>query len=31
MASSLDKLASDLDDDQCKNIKEFYKRDEVSK
>ena len=31
MASSLDKLASDLDDDQCNNIKEFYKRDEVSK
>ena len=29
MASSLDKLASNLDDDQCKNLREFYKEDEV--
>ena len=29
MASSLDKLASDLDDDQCKNLREFYREEEV--
>ena len=29
MASSLDKLASNLDDDQCKNLKEFYREEEV--
>ena len=29
MASSLDKLASNLDDDQCKNLREFYKEDEI--
>ena len=29
MASSLDKLASNLDDDQCKHLREFYKEDEV--
>ena len=29
MASSLDKLASNLDDDQCKQLRTFYKEDEV--
>ena len=29
MASSLDKLASNLHDDQCKHLREFYKEDEV--
>ena len=29
MASSLDKLASNLDEDQCKHLREFYKEDEV--
>ena len=29
MSSSLDKLASNLDDDQCKNLREFYKGNEV--
>ena len=29
MASSLDKLASNLDDDQCKNLREFYEEEEV--
>ena len=29
MASSLDKLASNLDDDQCQKLREFYKEDEV--
>ena len=29
MASSLDKLVSNLDDDQCKHLREFYKEDEV--
>ena len=29
MASSLDKLASNLDDDQCKHLREFYKEEEV--
>ena len=29
MALSLDKLASNLDDDQCKHLREFYKDDEV--
>ena len=29
MTSSLDKLASNLDDDQCKHLKEFYKEEEV--
>ena len=29
MASGLDKLASNLDDEQCKHLKEFYKEDEV--
>ena len=29
MASSLNKLASNLDDDQCKHLKEFYKEEEV--
>ena len=29
MASSLDKLASNLDDDPCKHLREFYKEDEV--
>ena len=29
MALSLDKLASNLDDDQCKHLREFYKEDEV--
>ena len=31
MASSLDKLASNLDDDQCKHLKEFYKEEKVFK
>ena len=31
LASSLDKLVSNLDDDQCKNFREFYKGDEVFK
>ena len=29
MVSSLDKLASNLDDDQCKHLKGFYKEDDV--
>ena len=29
MASSLDKLASNLADDQCKQLRTFYKEDEV--
>ena len=29
MASSLNKLASNLGDDQCKHLREFYKGDEV--
>ena len=29
MASNLDKLASNLDDDQCKYLREFNKEDEV--
>ena len=29
MASSLDKLAPNLEDDQCKNLREFYKDYEV--
>ena len=29
MASSLDKLASNLDDDHCKHLREFYKEEEV--
>ena len=29
MASSLDKLASNLDDDQCKHLREFYNEEEV--
>ena len=29
MTSSLDKLASDLEDDQCKHLREFYKEEEV--
>ena len=29
MASGLDKLAPNLDDDQCNNLREFYKEDEV--
>ena len=29
MASGLDKLASNLDDDQCKHLREFYKEEEV--
>ena len=29
MASGLDKLASNLDDNQCKNLREFYKEEEV--
>ena len=29
MASSLDSLACNLDDDQCKNLREFYKEEEV--
>ena len=29
MSSSLDKLASNLDDDQCKNLREFHKEEEV--
>ena len=28
MASRLGKLASNLDDDQCKNLTEFYKEDQ---
>ena len=28
MASSLDELASNSDDDQCKNLREFYKEQE---
>lgn len=28
MASSLDKLSSNSDDNQCKNLREFYTRDE---
>ena len=29
MASILDKLASNLDEDQCKHLKEFYKKGDV--
>ena len=29
MASGLDKLASNLDDDQCRHLREFYREDEV--
>ena len=29
MASSLDKVASNLDDDQCKHLREFYKEVQV--
>ena len=29
MPSSIDKLASNLDDDQCKNLREFYKGEKV--
>ena len=29
MASSLDKSASNLDDDHCKNLREFYRKEEV--
>ena len=29
MGSGLDKLASNLNDDQCKNLREFYKEEEV--
>ena len=29
IASSLDKLASNLDDDQYKNLREFYREEEV--
>ena len=29
MALGLDKLASNLEDDQCKHIREFYKKEEV--
>ena len=29
MTSSLDKLVSNLNDDQCKHLKEFYNGDEV--
>ena len=29
MASSLDKLASNLNEDQCKDLRKFYKEDEV--
>ena len=29
MALSLDELASNLDDDQCKHLREFYKEEEV--
>ena len=29
MALSLDELASNLDDDQCKFLREFYKEEEV--
>ena len=31
MASSLDELASNLDDDQCKNLRKFYQDDEIFK
>lgn len=31
MALGLDKLACNLDDDQYKNLREFYKTDEVFK
>ena len=29
MALSLDKLASNLDNDQCKHLREFYKEEEI--
>ena len=31
MASSLDKLASNLDDDQCRNLREIFTRDKIFK
>ena len=31
MASNLDKLDSKMDNDQCKNLGKFYKKDEVLK
>ena len=31
MASSIDKLASNLDGDQCRHLQEFYKEEEVFK
>ena len=31
MALGLEKLASNLDDDQCKNLKEFYNEEEAFK
>ena len=31
MTSSLDKLASNLDNGQCKHFREFYKEEEVSR
>ena len=31
MESSLGKLASNLDDDQCKSLREFHKEDKVFK
>ena len=31
MALGLEKLAANLDDDQCKNLREFYKEEEAFK
>ena len=31
MALGLEKLAANLDDDQCKNLREFYKKEEAFK
>ena len=31
MALGLDKLASNLDDDQCKHLRDFYKEEEAFK